>query len=436
MYCAALLAKAGKRVLVLEQHTAAGGCTRCHEDKGWGFDTGLHSVGQIDKYGHLLDIVSDGPKVQWRKLGTEADGFTRDEIVIGDGSPYKYRAGKQTFLDDLIAAFPEEEQSLREYLKLVIECSEQSKSHFFGKLFPRWVERLIENTVGCRFQRLASLTVSQVLDHLFVSSALKALLSSQFGAYGLPPDQASFFAHAAVVSHYLEGAHYPIGGPQEISRALIPTIIAAGGRVLVNAPVKNILSSPSGAAIGVEIEDNLTRIFAPVVISAAGAFATESIMNRAPLLQPEMKSLLSGISHVYAFIGMEGSSQQLQLPSFNTWVIPGEDINSDCREYYEHPFASDKQLMFISFPSAKDPLYSKKYPKKSNCIIIAEALPEWFEDYPTCNTGDTPKTYDALKLHFKNKLLQGLYKLFPHLDGRIRYKPVLLCDFISIILNK
>ena len=40
LYCAALLAKAGKRVLVLEQHYVAGGCTHCFEDKGWEFDTG------------------------------------------------------------------------------------------------------------------------------------------------------------------------------------------------------------------------------------------------------------------------------------------------------------------------------------------------------------------------------------------------------------
>lgn len=37
---AALLAKAGKRVLVLEQHEQAGGCTHTFENKGFEFDVG------------------------------------------------------------------------------------------------------------------------------------------------------------------------------------------------------------------------------------------------------------------------------------------------------------------------------------------------------------------------------------------------------------
>lgn len=37
---AALLAKAGKRVLILEQHDQAGGCTHTFENKGFEFDVG------------------------------------------------------------------------------------------------------------------------------------------------------------------------------------------------------------------------------------------------------------------------------------------------------------------------------------------------------------------------------------------------------------
>jgi all-trans-retinol 13,14-reductase len=43
--CAAMLARGGKRVLVLEQHDVAGGCTHTFEDRGYEFDTGLHYIG-------------------------------------------------------------------------------------------------------------------------------------------------------------------------------------------------------------------------------------------------------------------------------------------------------------------------------------------------------------------------------------------------------
>lgn len=37
---AALLSKAGKRVVVLEQHDQAGGCTHTFQNKGYEFDVG------------------------------------------------------------------------------------------------------------------------------------------------------------------------------------------------------------------------------------------------------------------------------------------------------------------------------------------------------------------------------------------------------------
>ena len=46
---AALLSKFGKKVLVLEQHYIAGGCTHSFEDKGFEFDTGIHYIGNIKK---------------------------------------------------------------------------------------------------------------------------------------------------------------------------------------------------------------------------------------------------------------------------------------------------------------------------------------------------------------------------------------------------
>lgn len=42
LYAAALMAKTGKRVLVLEQHHVVGGCTHEFLKKGYSFDSGLH----------------------------------------------------------------------------------------------------------------------------------------------------------------------------------------------------------------------------------------------------------------------------------------------------------------------------------------------------------------------------------------------------------
>ena len=66
---ASLLAKAGYKVVVLEQHDIAGGCTHTFEDGGFEFDVGIHYLGgQLDRFRssvrRLWSVASDG-KLEW-----------------------------------------------------------------------------------------------------------------------------------------------------------------------------------------------------------------------------------------------------------------------------------------------------------------------------------------------------------------------------------
>lgn len=54
---AALLSKAGKRVLVLEQHDKAGGCTHTYQNKGFEFDVGKMLM-QTHTYTHKQYCIS------------------------------------------------------------------------------------------------------------------------------------------------------------------------------------------------------------------------------------------------------------------------------------------------------------------------------------------------------------------------------------------
>ena len=58
---------------------------------------------------------------------------------------------------------------------------------------------------------------------------------------GSPPSEGSFACHATLLNHVLYGASYPRGGASEIAFHMIPVIERAGGRVLVRAPVSQIL---------------------------------------------------------------------------------------------------------------------------------------------------------------------------------------------------
>ncbi|CAE7339593.1 retsat, partial [Symbiodinium pilosum] len=417
LYLAALLAKSGRVVVVLEQHYVAGGCTHEFTDKGWTFDTGVHYVGRVEKYSKLLELVSDEP-VAFAQMGTAADGFVYDHIKLGQEQMHSFRAGRQNFVKDLQERFPEESEAIERYVEMVIKCNKAADLHFFGKLFPRTVELIMDLLLGSKFRKLASRTVKDVMDELFSSDLLKSILLGQFGDYGMMPSSASFFIHAGIVSHYLDGGYYPVGGPQRISRGLIRTIEKAGGRVLVNAPVDR-LDVAKNQVTGVTLQ-NGTRVPAPVVVSAAGAEATAKFF---PQFAPPEK-LQGGISHVYAFLGLRGSAEELNLSSSNLWALPSKDIEGDSARYYADPWPivdSGSMLLFVGFPSAKDPEAASRQPGKSTCVIITEAREEWFGSWRHAKQGRRGQDYEALKRRFQDGMVKGLLKHFPQLDGKIEY---------------
>ena len=71
MTSAALLAKLGHRVLVIEQHIIPGGFTQTFKRPGYHWDVGVHIVGEMSDRsyaGRLLSDLTDG-RLEWASVG-------------------------------------------------------------------------------------------------------------------------------------------------------------------------------------------------------------------------------------------------------------------------------------------------------------------------------------------------------------------------------
>eukprot|EP00850_Spirogloea_muscicola_P025760 SM004182S15633 [mRNA] locus=s4182:160:725:- [translate_table: standard] len=116
---------------------------------------------------------------------------------------------------------------------------------------------------------------------LTANTELAGVLLSQWGAVGLPPEQAALPAALAALSAFTEaGAAAPCGGGGAFAAAMIPVIEGGGGHVLTQARVQQILigGGRRGPVVeGVELTDRGGEshiLRAPVVISAAGVLNT------------------------------------------------------------------------------------------------------------------------------------------------------------------
>lgn len=413
---AALLGDHGQRVLVLERHYTAGGYTHVFRRPGYEWDVGVHYIGQMYPRSLLrraFDMLTGG-ELEWADMGE-----VYDTIVI-DGDRYPLRAGKKNFKEGLLEHFPKAESVLDRYLELVKEASKAALPFYGEKIMPAPVSMVAGGLLRRSMLKYARRTVDEVLSELTEDRRLRAVLCGQFGDYGLPPKQASFSMHAAVVNHYLGGGAYPVGGSSRIAATILPRIEAAGGRVLTSAEVSEILVR-RGRVAGVKMADG-REIPCPVVISDAGASNTfERLLPRS--VQPRkvtgaLEAVRPSVAHASLYLGFRGSTESLGLGRSNVWRYPHDDFDRAFGDYLadeDAPLA----LAYLSFPSAKDPSFEARYPGKSTVEVVTLAPHSRFAAWSDTRWKKRGDHYEEKKAALTERLLEALYAEHPQLEAHL-----------------
>ncbi len=422
---AALLAKhAGKRVLVLERHYTAGGFTHAFHRPGYEWDVGVHYVGQVEDptspVRAAFDHITEG-RLAWNPM---PDVY--DEIRIAD-RVYEFRKGLEQFRDGLLASFPSEGPAIDRYLAAVHSAVKASNLYFTEKAVPRMVARLAGSLMRAPFLRWSNRTTADVLGEITTNRELIGVLTAQWGDYGLPPAQSSFAAHATVVQHYLNGASYPVGGASRIAESIAPIIERTGGRIVVSAEVETILMDKSGRAAGVKMADG-REFRAGVVVSDAGALNTfgrllPQDVSGCAAIQDDIHAVGSSMSYVSLYAGLNKSAAGLGFTGTNIWAYPTPDHDSNVASYYADPTAPFP-VLFISFPSAKDPEFTVRHPDHSTIEAITMAPYRWFARWENTRWKRRGVDYDGLKGSFTERLLDGLKHHVPAARGHIEHAEI------------
>ncbi len=326
---ASLLAQiAKKRVLVLERHFKLGGFTHSFSRKGYTWDVGLHYVGGLapgSQGRQILDLITR-KGVDWQKLPEQYDKFVYPDLSFAVPS------NPDQYLQGLIRQFPTEEAGLKRYFADLKRVSSGLGIELWSWSAPRLI-RMLMGVVNARVRRLAQMTTKTYLDQTFSDHKLKALLTSQWGDYGLPPGQSSFATHALVAGSYLEGAWYPVGGAKTIAECIEPIVREAGGACLVNHQVEEILLEGGEAkGVRVKVKQGKTteeKVFtAPLIISNAGAYTTFTKLVPGNLELPfkeDLQTLEPGYTVVTLYLGFKESPARLGFKGENHWIYAGYD---------------------------------------------------------------------------------------------------------------
>lgn len=320
----ALLARSGRRVLVVEAHDAPGGYAHTFTMKRFRFCAQVHYVfgcGEGETIDRLLRRL--GVEVPFVRLDSE--GF--DHVVVRD-ERVRIPNGLAKFRERLLRRYPQWRAPILGYFEAVTAVADELDR---SDELPRELSLLSIVRSAWRFKNLvryARSTLADVYDALDVPPLLRAVLAGQSGDYLLPPRQVSFLLHVALVASYDRGAYYPRDHYGSLVDALASSIRSRPGCALLLEHEVERIHCDGRRVVGVTTK-NGRRFTARRYVSNADPRLTARLVGERHLA-PDASRLKYdySCSTVTLYLAVKGLDlRDHGFGSFNVWHYPHEDID-------------------------------------------------------------------------------------------------------------
>jgi phytoene desaturase len=299
LVCANLLARAGLRVLLVEQHYMVGGYCSTFKRKGFVFDAATHFYPLLGNPVTLTgrQLVDLGVRTNWVKMDPV------DQFHFPDGSKFSVPADFETYIAAVRKEFPDEREAIDQFFALA------RRVYLFGLLHH------FRRKPTPQLEPYAKLSVQDVLDKYFRSPKLKLLLTADTGHWGSPPQRTSFVFDSMLRFAYFLGNYYPLGSSQAFADDLAACFEENDGHILMSSLVNRIHIS-NGSANGVDIQTGTKHarkqicVQAGVVVSNADLLLTlEKIVGREwvdPDYVARIKKLRPSLPCSVTHVGLQG----------------------------------------------------------------------------------------------------------------------------------
>jgi prolycopene isomerase len=347
---AALLARAGRRVLVVERHDRAGGYAHAFRRRGYRFDSAVHLVSGCEpvpfEEGGLLHHLLEALGVRERCDFVRVDPCYRLEWP---GLALDAPCELERFIEAHVDRFPHESKGIRGFvadcLSIRTEASRAEERVGMGPMArPERFPLLL------RYRRA---TLGHVLADRIADPEARAALAALWPYLGLPPSRVSFLYFATMLMSYVaEGAYYCRGTFQNLADALVQGLRMREGELLLRTAVRRILVE-DGRAAGVVLE-NGQRVHAPVVVSNVDAAQTVQELVGAEHFPGRFRRRLAGASRsISAFVVYAATSQDLARSELahETFLFEGPDHDAS----HASGLLGDPSWLSITVPTFVDP---------------------------------------------------------------------------------
>ncbi len=418
---AAMLAKKGKRVLVIEQHSKIGGYMTNFRRGDYVFEVSLHAFDGLDPEGGrniwIFKALGIYDKLKLIKL----DPMYR---VSYPGLTVDVPADREEYKKLLISKFPQEEQGIEELFTILDEMVRASD---IGLLlyFENYMKGLWEFVKQPHvFYTLLKYKDVPMLDflHSFVKDkTLVAVFTALTGFAGDNPHSLPGLVFAGIWGTYHKGGYYYLeGGSQSISDALGDVIKQHGGEIVLSTRVTKIIIEKNRVQ-GVRTEHG--KLYnSKYVISNANAMDTFfKLVGEKHLPQKyaeDLKKMKAGLATFAVYLGLNKDfSKYFPKDVHGLMVYEAVDPN-ETYEPIKEGNINKVPFSLVNY-SMVDPGAS---PEGKNAVVCITSMPyDWNNGW---KESEGHEAYTGLKNKTAQILLKRAEKYLPGLRKHIEIMEV------------
>lgn len=413
----AKLSKEGEKVLLIEQHSVAGGCATTFKRKDFIVEAGLHAIDGLDEKDPKRSVFED------LKVFENVEFIKVPEF-------YRFKNGKYDFvvpnnIDEaikvLVEKFPDEKKGISKYFKRIQSIRTETSKFLFDKrkliflfpLFPFIYPNLVKN---------AHQTIGKFLDSIIKNEDLKIILQANLLYYHDDPYTMSIiYFSAGQASYFLGGGCYIKGGSQKLSDYLVSIIKKNGGEVLTQNLVTKIITK-NNEAIGVEYKNKedktseIKTVFSRNVISNASIPDVGKLLSSESkiLIQKSIENLEKSCSLLSIYVGFKREIKELGSLNYSTIMVDDsvkslKDINANYKGSFEN-----KSFVFVDYSTIDSRLAPKG--KSSGVFCTIDYTSDW-EKY-------TKDEYKNKKDEVAKIFFRKLENILPGITDEIEYYEV------------
>ena len=359
LVCAAFLAQAKKKVLVLEQRNSLGGAAATEEIfPNYRVNTGAHDAGlflpeiieKLSLNGHGLQVFQsdaavfsphpDGTAITlWRDLKRTVAGM--EKLYPDDARRFDQFSGFMSRMSQILRTT---------LMRTPPEIGKINPADLFAWFQPAIKLRRLGKREMMEFLRILPLSVSEFLDEWFDSAPLKGLLGAiavsgnMSGPMGAGTMLSMLYHYTGRINGGFKSSWFIRGGMGRLSEALSVFSRQHGAEIRTGEAVSQIFVNDQDEAVGVRLK-NGEKCFANRIISNANPRHTFFELVGAPYLEPRFVRKIQNIRFrgttaklnlalkgLPEFIAADGDPQQLS----------GHIVISPSLEYLERAYDDAK----------------------------------------------------------------------------------------------